>query len=67
MYIKQKLVYNNSTGDLVGYCDIGDINNHLVQLEKEYTNPGTCTAEHDTLAKTMLNTVLPKMFVWQNF
>ena len=34
MYIKQKLVYNNSTGDLVGYCDIGDINNHLVKLER---------------------------------
>ena len=63
MYIKQKLVYNNSTGDLVGYCDIGDINNHLVQLEKEYTNPGTCTGEHDTLAKTMMVLMVRGLFI----
>lgn len=28
MYIKQGLVYNKTTGDLVGYCRIGEINDH---------------------------------------
>ena len=49
MYIKEGLVYNKSTGKLVGYCDIGNINNHLL-LEKEYMEND---AEHRkaTLAK----------------
>lgn len=30
MYIKQGLVYNKTTGDLVGYCRIGEINDHQI-------------------------------------
>ena len=33
---KKVLVYHKSTGKLVGYCDIGNINNHSLLLEKEY-------------------------------
>ena len=62
MYIKEKLVYNKSTGDLVGYCDIGDINNHLIQLEKEYTHTNAGTAKHDTLAKTMMVLMVRGLF-----
>ena len=56
MYIKEGLVYNKSTGKLVGYCDIGDINNHLEQFQKLHGNTaanekGTSTC--NTLAKTL--------------
>lgn len=57
MYIKEGLVYNKNSGNIVGYCDIGDINNHLVQLEQQYTCTQTNTAGESTtnkLAKTML-------------
>ena len=33
MHIKQGLVYNKHTGELIGFVDLGDINNHLMQLE----------------------------------
>ena len=53
MYIKEGLVYDKSTGKLVGYCDIGNINYHLLLLKKEYMEND---AEHSkaTLAKTMM-------------
>lgn len=35
MYVKEG---NKHTGELLGYCDIGDINNHLHQLEMDYTH-----------------------------
>ena len=60
MYIKQGLVYNKTTGDLVGYCRIGEINDHLLQLEREYTESNgdnTCT-----LAKTMLVLMIRGLF-----
>ena len=38
MYIKESLVYSKASGELVGFCDIGDINNHLLQLEQKYQN-----------------------------
>lgn len=40
MHIKEGLVYNKSNGDLIGYSDIGDINNHLMKLEEQYTTTG---------------------------
>ena len=61
MYIKEGLVYDKSTGKLVGYCDIGNINNHLLLLEKEYMEND---AEHRkaTLAKTMMMLMVRGLF-----
>lgn len=36
MYIKESLVYDKNSGELIGYCNIREINNHLASLEKEY-------------------------------
>ena len=33
MHIKEGLVYHKHTGELVGCCDLGDINNHLLKLK----------------------------------
>ena len=53
MYIKEGLVYDKSTAKLVVYCDIGNINNHLLLLENKYMENDV---EHRkaTLAKTMM-------------
>ena len=34
MHIKEDLVYNKITGELTGFCDMGDINQHLLNLKK---------------------------------
>ena len=36
MYIKEDLVYDKHTGELTGYCDLGEINNHLINLQQQY-------------------------------
>lgn len=60
MYVKEGLVYDKTSGDLVGYCDIGDINNHLVKLEKEYTNNTDCNR---TIASTMMTLMIRGLFM----
>lgn len=32
MYIREGLVYKKQTGELVGFVDNGDVNNHLLAL-----------------------------------
>uniref|UniRef100_A0A1X7VEP6 Transposable element P transposase-like RNase H domain-containing protein n=1 Tax=Amphimedon queenslandica TaxID=400682 RepID=A0A1X7VEP6_AMPQE len=62
MYIKEGLVYDKSTGKLVGYCDIGNINNHLLLLEKEYM--GNDNSQTKTvLAKTMMVLMVRGLFM----
>ena len=36
MYIKESLVYSKASGELVGFCEIGDINDHFLLLEQKY-------------------------------
>lgn len=59
MYIKEDLVYCKNTGDLIGFFDIGDINNHLLKLEEKYNNQQeddhtSSSIQTPTLVKTML-------------
>lgn len=35
MYIRENLVYNKHTGEIVGFADLGDVNNHLLAFEKK--------------------------------
>ena len=50
MHIKADLVYNKHTGELVGFCNIGDINNTLLQVEKSLEEKDP----RPELAKSML-------------
>ena len=34
MHIRADLVYNKNTGELVGFCEVGDVNNNLLEVEK---------------------------------
>lgn len=49
MHIRADLVYNKHTGELTGFCDIGDINNYLLEVEKSLEND-----PKPVLAKSML-------------
>ena len=31
MYIKEDIIYNKHTGRIVGFTDLGDVNNHLLR------------------------------------
>ena len=59
MYIKESLVYSKASGELVGFCDIGDINNHLLQLEQKYQNDEDT---HLKFAKTVLVIMIRGLF-----
>ena len=50
MHVKQDLVYNKSTGELVDFVNLGDINAHLLALEKSLLSP----EEPEVLASTVL-------------
>ena len=38
MHIKESLVYDKHTGELIGFTDLGDINSHIVAFEKSLTD-----------------------------
>lgn len=62
MHIKEGLVFSKSNGELVGYVDVGDINNHLMWLEKEYTDKNGEVVQN-TLAKTMMVLMIRGLFL----
>ena len=52
MYVKEDLVYNKHSGALIGFTNLGDINEHLLKFERTIESDD----QHDDqqLAKTML-------------
>lgn len=51
MYIKEGLVFQKSSGALIGYQDLGEINNILHDTKRQIENPSNCNRP---LAKRML-------------
>lgn len=51
MHIRQDLVFDKHSGALIGFCNLGDINDHLQQFEQSLSDSDTTTPE---LAKTMM-------------
>ena len=58
MHIKEDLVYNKYTGKLIGFVDLGEINNHLTKFEQ------TLNENDDTpvLAKSMVVMMVKGLF-----
>ena len=50
MYIKEDVVYNKSTGSLVGFSNLGDTNSHLLRFQASLENDSNL----EELAKTMI-------------
>ena len=70
MHVKQDLVYNKSTGELVGFVNLGDINMHLLALEQSLSSPTEDPSEK--LASTVLAFMVkgllsPLEFPYANF
>lgn len=51
MYIREDLVYVKSTGKLIGFTVMGDINDHLLAFEKSFDDEQSGEEE---VAKTMM-------------
>ncbi len=51
MYIKEDLVYDKHSGSLIGFADLGDINNHLLAFERSLDDTAVASGP---LARTML-------------
>lgn len=64
MYIKEGLDYENHTGALIGFANIGGINQHLLQFEKAMTS--NSSSEHflllEDIAKSMLVIMVQGLF-----
>ncbi|XP_019858496.1 PREDICTED: uncharacterized protein LOC109586734, partial [Amphimedon queenslandica] len=63
MHIREDLVYNKHTGKLVGFTDIGDINNHLMRFEKSLDSENT----PPPLAKSMVSFMVKGLFTFLKF
>ncbi len=60
MYIKQDLVFDKNSGELIGFMDLGDINEHLLSLEKSVSSPES--SDQSPLAKTMMTFMVRGLF-----
>ena len=58
MHIKEGLVYDKHSGKLIGFVDLGDINNHLLQLEKSLMQGQSL----QSLSKSMLVVMIRALF-----
>lgn len=58
MSIHEDLVYDKNSDELVGFTDLGDINNHLLKFKKCVGEPVT-----PTLANSMLVFMVQGLFV----
>ena len=63
MYIKAGLVFNKTSGALVGFHDLGEVNNLLGDMERELKNPNT----RRPLAKVMLVFMVRGLFTAMKF
>ena len=63
MYIKAGLVFNKASGALVGFHNLGEVNNLLGDLERELKNPNT----RRPLAKIMLVFMVRGLFTSMKF
>ncbi len=57
MYIREDLVYNKHTGELIGFSNLGDINNHLLAFERSLDEP-----EEEPLARSMMTFMVRGLF-----
>ena len=53
MYIKEDLVYNKHTNALIGFTNLGEINNHLLSFERSLQDESSEGKSDKLLAKTM--------------
>ena len=46
MYLREGLVFQKSSGALIGYTDLGEMNNILNDAERQYKKMQMCIKDH---------------------
>ena len=64
MYIREDLVYNKHTGKMIGFIDLGNINNHLLSFERLITEGDLTTKP---VAKSILAIMVKGLFTSLKF
>ena len=64
MYIKEGLVFEKSSGAVIGFSDLGDVNNILQDVERQFKNPNNYQRP---LAKVMLVFMVRGLFTSMKF
>ena len=60
MYVKESLVYDKHTGKMIGFTDLGDVNNCLMSLEQALSSE----VEQDRpLARSMMVFMVRGIFI----
>ena len=60
MHIREGLVYNKHTGRMVGFVNLGDVNNHLLAFERSMD--GKNSAADNVLATTVMAMMVKGLF-----
>lgn len=67
MHVKEELVYDKNTGELVGFVNLGEIDTHLMALEKSVTSPESPESSEPELAKSMMVFMVRGLFTRLEF
>ena len=65
--IMEDLVYNRHSGEIVGFVNLGSINNQLIELELQQHQVSDPASEHPPIATHMLVVMVRGIFVRLNF
>ena len=64
MHIREDLVYNKHSGELIGFMNLGDINSHLLRFERSLSDEDQ---QMEPLAKTMFTIMVRGLFTRLQF
>ena len=67
MHIRQDLVYNKHSGRLIGFVDMGDINNHFIHFEESLLETDAENTSPPPLAKSMVAFMVKGLFTSLKF
>ena len=67
LHIKEELIYDKHSGQLIGFVNLGKINNHLARFEQSLFDDDHPTVNNPPLAKSMLAFMVRGLFTKLKF
>eukprot|EP00731_Ephydatia_muelleri_P023298 Em0015g881a len=61
MHVREDLVFDRWNGNLVGFANLGETNNHLMQLESALTDGNTAPSQAKTMVVFMIRGLFTKL------
>lgn len=62
MHIKESIVYNKNSGEMIGFIDLGDVNNHILAFEQSLEAEKSDILLSESLVKTTLVIMMKGLF-----